>query len=940
MSNIRAYHNNLSNMSNDVQVGITISDLLPFTNNTNLINGNGLHNLTKKIYKEFVGGIYDNVLKYPGISESQMIKDELGINYDVRRNFRVYDIILLLSLDDTETEILLNYFNFDAPTKNKIETKIADLRAQLNYENFNSLFEGIQEFIVAEQLDNFARPFNVTNVTIELEYIEKYYMRTIDLNTRINDLMNSYPFRLPADAITNTFKRVILKKYLMSKILTPFWRRREELSGDIPAQLIMEYFNRGSTGLDSVMVVKSLTGTGKSTQIPGLLMTNDNRKVICTQPRVQNASGLGKYVNKEYSCFNTDDYQLIGYHAGGERNFTRDTKVVYMTEDTLLHIMKSDIALEERYSAIVIDEVHERNIGTDLIIAKIRKYLVERNVNLPIVITSATIELDDYISYFSLGGGSTFTVLSDSSNYKKFVIPLDCTNREMLLTNSNANFDLWNFTEADTENIIYSLGKTESENYISDGVKLIAKIHNNTPVAKGNDILFFVPTTGIMREVDKLLTRTLKGDNYKVYYLHRARFLEMTSEEKSFIESGNTPGSRKIVLTTDISETGVTFETMKYVLDSGYRNMVIYNPLTDCKVIELVMITGNSSQQRRGRIGRVNNGYYYPLFSSVVYNEINRDRTLLNGIEPIKYRSFDPFLLDLYATMGGIFDIYNRTHINLLSNPTPEIIVRSKYKLFNLLALDENSSVTQFGKYMAKFTMPVEHSHMITCSVHYRCTQDIVALVSMISEGASSVFSGNTIFRLIDVLMDQEAPGTDTGRYSYDNFDDDGYSKYIFERQMNVLNYQSDHLAYLYIYKKFKENKGNKEWCMKYGINYEFMLKIESRKVKILNVIKDLGFPILAPETDDLNKHNRGILSCIGSGLRLNKAKHVGSGRYQLSSFDAQATIGDTLLFDPNEPISVENRYPEEIVYESLSAKVGYSGTYVYKINLVSPSSL
>uniref|UniRef100_A0A1I8FYZ4 RNA helicase n=1 Tax=Macrostomum lignano TaxID=282301 RepID=A0A1I8FYZ4_9PLAT len=114
-----------------------------------------------------------------------------------------------------------------------------------------------------------------------------------------------------------------------------------------------------------VSVFVAETGSGKSTQIVQYLQTSGlfPGKIACTQPRRLAARSLSEYVAKQMNCKNGG---LVASMVGGKA-VKEETKIVFMTDFQLLKLCVSDPRLSE-YNCIVVDEAHERNLHTDLII--------------------------------------------------------------------------------------------------------------------------------------------------------------------------------------------------------------------------------------------------------------------------------------------------------------------------------------------------------------------------------------------------------------------------------------------------------------------------------------------------------------------------------------------------------------------------------------------
>jgi HrpA-like RNA helicase len=162
---------------------------------------------------------------------------------------------------------------------------------------------------------------------------------------------------------------------------------------------------------EQVSVILGETGSGKSTQILQYLFSaglhDDGRSIVCTQPRKVAAISLARRVAEE---MRTAVGELVGYKVGMQAEQSSRTRLLYVTDHVLLNDSLKD-PLFAAYSCIVIDEAHERSIYTDLLLGFVKRALVRRP-DLRVVIMSATINPDLFVSYFAQrsgpDAGSTF----------------------------------------------------------------------------------------------------------------------------------------------------------------------------------------------------------------------------------------------------------------------------------------------------------------------------------------------------------------------------------------------------------------------------------------------------------------------------------------------------------------------------------------------------
>lgn len=147
---------------------------------------------------------------------------------------------------------------------------------------------------------------------------------------------------------------------------------------------------------EKVVLIAGDTGCGKSTQVPQYLYQAGYESIACTQPRRIACISLSKRVAHEMLCeFST----TVGYQIRFERNKSKETKIVFITEGLLLRQLSTEAALSQ-YDVIVLDEVHERHLHGDFLLG-VTKCLIKSRPELKLVLMSATINVKLFSDYFA-----------------------------------------------------------------------------------------------------------------------------------------------------------------------------------------------------------------------------------------------------------------------------------------------------------------------------------------------------------------------------------------------------------------------------------------------------------------------------------------------------------------------------------------------------------
>nr|XP_027193902.1 probable pre-mRNA-splicing factor ATP-dependent RNA helicase prp43 [Dermatophagoides pteronyssinus] len=329
---------------------------------------------------------------------------------------------------------------------------------------------------------------------------------------------------------------------------------------------------------NQVTIVVGETGSGKSTQLPYLLykklkeVKNEDAKIAVTQPRRIAAISLASYVKSILAEKN--EQNLVDYAVRFDNKSTKFTRIKYMTDGLLLREIILDTKLSN-YSVIIIDEVHERSVTIDLLVA-IYKLNFFKKSNLKLVIMSATMEAQLFSKFFD------------------YAVVINIPGR---IYNVKVNYL-----------------NTVSEEYISNGLNIIVDICLSDD---SGDVLFFLPGKEEILVACALLKKMYNDKIKGLIILPLYSNLSKSEQELVFVETP--PNSRKVVLSTNIAETSVTIPNIVFVVDSGVERKNVYCPMIQGTSLITVQIAKSSANQRKGRAGRVKDGVCYRLYSQEFY---------------------------------------------------------------------------------------------------------------------------------------------------------------------------------------------------------------------------------------------------------------------------------------------------------------------------------
>lgn len=433
---------------------------------------------------------------------------------------------------------------------------------------------------------------------------------------------------------------------------------------------------------NQVLVVIGETGSGKTTQMTqymaelGLTKTG---MIGCTQPRRVAAVSVAKRVAEEYGCSLGEE---VGYSIRFEDCTSKATIIKYMTDGMLMREYLADNDLM-RYTALMLDEAHERTIHTDVLFGLL-KDLCRRRPDLKIIVTSATLDAEKFSSYF-------------------FQCPI--------FTIPGRTFPV---------EILYT--KEPESDYLDAAMITVMQIHLSEPAG---DILVFL--TG-QEEIDTccetLYSRMQALGDLAPELIILPVYSALPSEIQSRIFEPAPPGARKCVVATNIAEASLTIDGIYYVVDPGFSKQKAFNAKLGMDSLVVTPISQASARQRAGRAGRTGPGKCYRLYTEMAY----KTEMLPTNIPEIQRTNLGNVVLQLKAM--GINDLLG---FDFMDPPPVATLIGAMESLHALGALDDEGLMTRLGRKMAEFPLEPNLSKMLLLSVDLGCSDEILTITALLS---------------------------------------------------------------------------------------------------------------------------------------------------------------------------------------------------------------
>nr|XP_004547090.2 probable ATP-dependent RNA helicase DHX37 [Maylandia zebra] len=540
-------------------------------------------------------------------------------------------------------------------------------------------------------------------------------------------------------------------------------------------QVIMEAVRENPS-----IVICGETGSGKTTQVPQFLYeagyASGGRMIGITEPRRVAAVSMSHRVAKEMNL----PTQVVSYQIRYEGNVTSDTKIKFMTDGVLLKEIQKDFLLQ-KYSAIIIDEAHERSVYTDILIGLLSRIVPLRNkkgMPMKLLIMSATLRVEDFTENQRLFRTPPPVIKVDARQFPVTIhfnkrTPLEdytgeafhktCKIHRMLppggilvfLTGQAEVHSLCRRLrkafpfkkgdtataedeEAETSEAMRKFKKAKQKKTVSLP-RIDLDNYSALPVDEGDEDR----EAGIGDEEDGDSDLDLGDDpadaeekaDASIPLFVLPLYSLLAPEQQAKVFRPPPPGTRLCVIATNVAETSLTIPGIKYVVDCGRVKKRFYDKVTGVSSFKVTWTSQASANQRAGRAGRTEPGHCYRLYSSAVFG----DFALFSEAE-ITRRPVE----DLVLQMKDL-NIEKVVNFPFPTPPSTEVLVAAEQLLVSLGALEEppctgrlkdmqraklSCPITPLGRAMASFPVAPRYAKMLALGKQQDCLPYVIAVVA------------------------------------------------------------------------------------------------------------------------------------------------------------------------------------------------------------------
>jgi ATP-dependent helicase HrpB len=315
------------------------------------------------------------------------------------------------------------------------------------------------------------------------------------------------------------------------------------------------------------LVLEAPPGAGKTTRVPFALIEalGPPGQILVTEPRRLAARLAAKRVADERGLRLGD---AVGYSVRFEEVGGVNTRLSYVTEGVLVRRLLGDPMLRG-VRAVVLDEVHERHLDTDLLLALLARLRREQRPDLALVVMSATLDAEPFARF--LGDAPRLR-----SEGRVFAVSIE------------------HLTQVDDRPL---------EKQVASAVRRV------TEEEPTGDVLVFLPGAAEIRRASEALETLARERGLLVLPLHGDLPI---AEQARAVEPAK---ARKVVLSTNVAESSLTIEGVVAVVDSGLARVAGHSAWTGLPTLATLKVSRASATQRAGRAGRTREGRVLRLYT-------------------------------------------------------------------------------------------------------------------------------------------------------------------------------------------------------------------------------------------------------------------------------------------------------------------------------------
>uniref|UniRef100_A0A8C6YKZ0 RNA helicase n=1 Tax=Nothoprocta perdicaria TaxID=30464 RepID=A0A8C6YKZ0_NOTPE len=475
-----------------------------------------------------------------------------------------------------------------------------------------------------------------------------------------------------------------------------------------------------------VTVISGETGCGKTTQVTQFILDDyiergvgSTCRIVCTQPRRISAISVAERVAAERAeaCGNG---KSTGYQIRLQSRLPRKQgSILYCTTGIVLQWLQSDKHLSS-VSHVVLDEIHERNLQSDVLMSII-KDLLNIRLDLKVILMSATLNAEKFSEYFGNCPmihipGFTFPVVEYllEDVIEKLRYTPESTDRRPRWKKGFMQGHISRPEKEEKEEIY----KERWPDYLRQlrgrySASTIDALEMMDDDKVDLDLIAALIRHIVLEEEDGAILVFLPGwDNIST--LHDLLMSQVFKKTP--------PGVRKIVIATNIAETSITIDDVVFVIDGGKIKETHFDTQNNISTMAAEWVSQANAKQRKGRAGRVQPGHCYHLYNGLrasLLDDYQLPEILRTPLEEL-------CLQIKILKLGGIAYFLSK----LMDPPSHDAVMLAINHLMELNALDRQEELTPLGVHLARLPVEPHIGKMILFGALFCCLDPVLTIAA------------------------------------------------------------------------------------------------------------------------------------------------------------------------------------------------------------------
>uniref|UniRef100_A0A8C0V8N9 ATP-dependent DNA/RNA helicase DHX36 n=1 Tax=Cyanistes caeruleus TaxID=156563 RepID=A0A8C0V8N9_CYACU len=532
-----------------------------------------------------------------------------------------------------------------------------------------------------------------------------------------------------------------LKEDLMKKRSDPRYIEMQRFREKLPSYGMKELVKLINS--NRVTVISGETGCGKTTQVTQFILDDhierglgSTCRIVCTQPRRISAISVTHPAERGVSS----------YCVSFSRLPRKQGSILYCTTGIVLQWLQSDKHLSS-ISHVVLDEIHERNLQSDVLMSII-KDLLNIRLDLKVILMSATLNAEKFSEYFDHCPmihipGFTFPVVEYL--LEDVIEKLRYTPEKMdRRTHWRKGFMQGHVSRPEKEEKEeiyrqqwpgylrqlqgrYSASTIDALEMMDDDkvdLDLVAALIRHIVLEEEDGaILVFLPGWDNISTLHEILMSQVmfKSDRFIIIPLHSL----MPTVNQTQVFKKTLPGVRKIVIATNIAETSITIDDVVFVIDGGKIKETHFDTQNNISTMAAEWVSKANAKQRKGRAGRVQPGHCYHLYNGLrasLLDDYQLPEILRTPLEEL-------CLQIKILKLGGIANFLSK----LMDPPSRDAVMLAINHLMELNALDRQEELTPLGVHLARLPVEPHIGKMILFGALFCCLDPVLTIAASLS---------------------------------------------------------------------------------------------------------------------------------------------------------------------------------------------------------------